>query len=63
MTGSGTIKGLRRHRHRGNLRRQLPLISAVVPTERERAAFVRPVGGVGWFMPCPLDRTAPLLGY
>ena len=40
--------------------------AVVVPTERERAAFVRPVGGGGWFMPCPADppdRSAPLLGY
>jgi len=26
--------------------------AAVVPTERERAAFLHPVGGGGWFMPC-----------
>jgi len=33
--------------------------------QRERAASVRPVGGGGWFMPCPAappDRATPLLG-
>ena len=34
--------------------------AAVVPTERERAAFVRPVGDGGWFIPClAAHRTEP----
>ena len=62
--GSGrlpvAIKGYRRNhrRHRGNLPRLLPLISAVLTLppwsrQRERAAFVCPVGGGSWFMACP----------